>query len=263
MHGVVTPCHLCDAARVAGPSRHVQDDDARMIDPMTSTLLGVGIYSVPEASRLTRISTYRLRRWLRGYIYTTSSGRHAMPHVIHGELPAFDGALALSFLDLQEARCLDEFRKRGVGWRTLRDVHERACERLNIHHPFSTGQFKTVGRDVVHEYAEQAGDRRLLDMSLNQEMFHSVLEPYLRGLEFSGDSEFPNRWFPFEETPRVMLDPEHGFGRPVVTRFGVATDVLARAYRAEGTYDKVARWYDVDVASVEQAVAYEQYLAAA
>src|SRR6266404_3828839 len=43
--------------------------------------IGVGLYTVPEASRLSRVSTGRIRRWLRGYSFTTPSGRHLSPPV--------------------------------------------------------------------------------------------------------------------------------------------------------------------------------------
>ena len=33
------------------------------------TRLGIGIYSVPEASRLSGVASQRIRRWLRGYHY--------------------------------------------------------------------------------------------------------------------------------------------------------------------------------------------------
>jgi hypothetical protein len=33
--------------------------------------LNNGIYTVPEAARLTGVSTGRIRRWLRGYRYTS------------------------------------------------------------------------------------------------------------------------------------------------------------------------------------------------
>jgi len=55
-----------------------------------------------------------------------------------------------------------------------------------------------------------------------------------------------------------VVDPARRFGQPVLTRQGVPTRTLARAYKAEGLYATVARWYAVDVRAVKAAVAFER-----
>jgi uncharacterized protein (DUF433 family) len=223
-------------------------------------LLGRGIYSLPEASRLTRISAARLRRWLCGYDFIHAGKRHHSDRVIEGELPLMDETLALSFLDLQEARCLNEFRRRRVGWVTLREAHEKAKYELGTRHPFATGKFKTVGRRIMLDSANEEGDKILMDLVKDQLTFREVLRPYLRGLEFL--ENVPVLWFPLEGSRRVVIDPQRAFGHPIVSRRGVPTSTLARAYRAERSFDKVARWYEVDLRSVRDAVRFENDLAA-
>jgi uncharacterized protein (DUF433 family) len=59
-----------------------------------------------------------------------------------------------------------------------------------------------------------------------------------------------------------VLDPTRNFGRPIVFRQGVPTEVLARAANACGSVDEVSRWYEVPRAEIEDAVEFEQQLAA-
>lgn len=68
------------------------------------------------------------------------------------------------------------------------------------------------------------------------------------------------RWFPVASR-RVVIDPARSFGQPIVQE-GVPTLVLAKTFAAEGSYSRVARWYDVDVRSVRAAVDFEHRLAA-
>lgn len=226
-----------------------------------SDLLGLGIYSVPEASRLIRVSPARLRRWLRGYEFRHGGGRHSSPKLIRGQLPVLSGKLALSFLDLQEARCLDWFRERGVGWGELRELHEKARLKLRTDHPFSTKQFKAVGRDLVRDYATESNERLLVDFARDQLSFREFLQPYIRSIEFLDD--VPARWFPLDDSKRIVVDPKHGFGRPTIAKYGVSTAILSDAYRAERSFKRVADWYGVDVPSVKDAVRFERLLAAA
>jgi uncharacterized protein (DUF433 family) len=223
-------------------------------------LLGVGIYTLPEAAHLIRIRPARLQRWFQGYQFSLHGRVHWSPAVIDGELPIVDDVTALSFLDLQEARCVHEFRRRGVGWRALRDAHDRAKAHLGTDHPFCTGQFKTLGRRIMWDAATDEHDGALLDLAKSQTAFRSVLAPYLRGLEFVNNR--PEKWFPLEGSRRVVIDPQRRFGHPIVAKRGVPTAILRRAYRAEGSIEAVARWYEVDVRSVRDAVRYEDALAA-
>jgi len=41
------------------------------------SLLGLGVYSVPEAARLTGVSSRRIRRWLQGYSYSSGGAARA------------------------------------------------------------------------------------------------------------------------------------------------------------------------------------------
>jgi len=223
-------------------------------------LLGAGVYSIPEASRLTGISPSRLQRWLLGYEFTLRGEKRPSPSVFRGDLPVIADTPAMSFLDLQEARCIAEFRRRHVGWGALREGHAQGRKDFGTAHPFATGQFKTLGRRLMLDAASKRQDGALLDVARSQHSFRIVLAPYLRGLEFLNDR--PILWFPLPGSKRVVLNPEREFGRPIVQKRGVPTSILTRAYRAEGSYERVARWYEVDLRSVRDAVRFEHALAA-
>ena len=84
------------------------------------TFFGLGIYSVPEAARLTGIESRTIRRWVRGYDYRVGEKLLHSPEVINADLPQFEGVFALSFRDLIEVRFVNAFRQYDVSWKTLR-----------------------------------------------------------------------------------------------------------------------------------------------
>ena len=228
-----------------------------MSGPGIGRFVGVGIYSVPEASRLTGIPPRSIRRWILGYDYTSRGARNRMPPVVKGQLPSIGGVPALSFLDLQEARCLHAFRSHGVRWHTLRLASERAREIVGRDHPFSTGRFRDEGRRILTAVAKDSGDVALEDIVTNQLGFEKVLRDFLNGLEFVEDQAA--RWFPTKDR-RVVIDPARSFGQPVVIKEGVPTLVLSKAFKAERSLARVAEWYRVEVESVKAAVAFENAL---
>ena len=225
-------------------------------------LIGRGLYSVPEAERLTAVSTGRIRRWMRGYSWGHGGVRHSSPPIIATQIERINGSYALDFGDLIEIRFLDAFRKHGVGWRAIRIASERASQLIGHRHPFSTRKFKTDGRTILAELVKPTGEASLLDLVRNQYAFEQVISPFLYlGLEFGSHDE-PMLWRPLGIDREVVIDPTRAFGAPIVRREGVPTRVLYYCYMAEGSIEAAASWYDVDQKSARDAIEYEQSLAA-
>jgi len=225
------------------------------------SLLQSGIYTVPEASRLSRVSGGRIRRWLRGYEFPTKHGRHRSPVVWNGQLDPIDHNLALSFLDLIEVQCIDALRRTGVSWKTLRKAHSRAQKLFRHDHPFCTNRFATDGKSIFMEFRDTEDRTSLWDIAELQRVFDRIIKPFLKNLEFGRD-QIPVRWWPMGQDRGVALDPKRNFGHPIIFEAGVPTLVLARSAAANGSIEVVARWFEINPKAVGEAVEFEQQLAA-
>ena len=225
-----------------------------------TTYLNVGIYTIPEASRLTGVSRERIRRWLKGY-RSNLRGKSYAP-LWQPQLPQIEGKLALSFLDLIEVKFVGAFLDQGVSWPMIHKVREKAGELYpEVSHPFCTRQFVTDGRQVFRTVHNETGDASLLEIASDQQVFFDITEPFLKQLDFRGDAML-ERWWPLGQDHRVVLDPRKNFGQPTLSEEGVATQVLAESFRANGSIEEVARWYEIQPQFVQEAVDYEQSLAA-
>jgi len=233
-----------------------------MPNTRTFRLIGQGVYSFSEASRLSRVPAPRIRRWTRGYTYVyRGEQRFSPPPIgIHDEGQADEPLV--SFADLLEVRFLNAFREYGVSWRTIRIASEAAKELLGRHHPFSSRIFKTDGRTILAEILRETGDSFLLDLVRSQYEFEKIVSPFLfAGIEYNDLSE-PHRWWPLGDSRSVVVDPERAFGAPIVNAEGVPTQVLYNAYNAEQAFEFVAGWFEVSLESVKDAVAFEHSLSA-
>ena len=226
-----------------------------------TTLLQTGIYTIAEASRLTRVSPGRIRRWLKGYEFKSKTGRHRSPAVWRGQLDPIDHRMALGFHDLLEIHCVDAFLNAGVGWKTLRQAHSQGRGILKHSHPFCSNRFATDGRDIFMELREQDGQTTVWDAANLQRVFDRVIEPFLKNLDF-GQGEVPTRWWPRGKDRYVALDPRRNFGQPSIFERGVPTRVLANSVGANGSLELVALWFETSVREVQAAVEFEQQLAA-
>ncbi len=116
--------------------------------------LSTGIYSVPEAARLSGVPAARIRRWLRGYAHGPRKSRRRSAPVWTGQIEPRDGALALGFRDLLEVRFVDAFLRAGVSWQTMRLAHTEATRELSTDHPFCSNRFVTDGRRILLRQAQ-------------------------------------------------------------------------------------------------------------
>lgn len=233
-----------------------------MIDSNNS-LIGVGLYSVPEAAALTGISTTNIRRWLFGY-----SSKHDGKTIEHPPLWQTqiheDDHQGLGFHDLLELRFVDAFKKYGVSLQAIRAAAKYAKSAFESDHPFTCKQFRTDGRSIFAEVLDQAHDGdtpRLLDLVRRQYVFRRVISPSLyKGIDYDNLGE-ATRWRP-NGSKYIALDPDRSFGKPIDIDSGVPTSVLYQAYLAEEDKRFVSKIYEVSLKSVEAAVEFEQRIAA-
>jgi uncharacterized protein (DUF433 family) len=231
-----------------------------VVPPPESNLLNTGLYTVPEASRLTRISTGKIRRWIKGYDFRTSGSIRHSDAVWQGEIKPLDNKLALSFRDLLELRFVDAFIRAGVSWRTMRRAHTNAQSELRTTHPFCSNRIFTDGRSILLRQAEEDSDEALVNLATDQKEFSRIVETFRKELEFSGTDIV---WWPLGKWRQIVLDPRRNFGQPTVTKSGVPAATLARSVKANSSQEIVARWYEVHPDEVRDAVEFEESLAKA
>jgi uncharacterized protein (DUF433 family) len=88
-----------------------------------------------------------------------------------------------------------------------------------------------------------------------------VVRPFFKELEFSADDRLL-RWWPLGMKRGVVLDPDRQFGQPIVTQYGVATEVLYLAVKSGDSEEAVAAWFEVDREAIRDAIEFAERLAA-
>lgn len=223
--------------------------------------IGIGFYTVSEASRLIKTPARNIHRWLGGYSHKNNGRVTAIPPLWTPQLPRFDDQMEIGFRDLIELRFVQAFLDAGLGLKTIRNCLECARECVNDERPFSTRRFKTDGRTIFLESLKHSGESELLDLKRRQYAFKQVVERTFRDLDFSEDSV--TRWRPFNGKESIVIDPSRAFGQPIAAEFGVPTVVLAEAVEAEGSIERVAMMFDATVGAVRDATKFEESLRSA
>lgn len=218
-----------------------------------NTVLGHGAYSFPEAARLTRLRTSRVREWFLG-----RNGQRAA--VFTADYQPVEGDCAISFLDLVDVFVAGQLRDHGLPLQTLRRAYRKMQEDLDTPHPFSRNELLTDGKAVFERGLDAEGRQAIRDIFTRQRVFPQILLPFLKKIDYGSVSRLAERWHISEG---VVVDPALCLGQPVVANTGKPTGVLAAAYEAnQRDADLVADWYNLHPDQVLAAVRFERGLAA-
>jgi hypothetical protein len=218
-------------------------------------LVGLGLYTPAEASRLLRVPTAKIVRWLRGH---TISG-HSYAPLWQPQVKLEDDRVYLGFRDLMEVRVADKFIAEGVSPQRVRAAIDLAQQLIGDDRPLSTDRFRTDGRDIflkVIEKDDHGHEReRLLNLFRRQYEFKQIIEPLLKTIDFDPHG-LPNKWWPMGRRENIVVDPTRSFGQPIDALSSVPTRVLAQAGQTNGIV-AAARAFDVPESAVRRAINFE------
>lgn len=215
--------------------------------------LGVGVYSATQAARLIHAAPLSIRRWLGGY--------ENYPPLWTTQLPATDGQLRLGFLDLMELRFVREFRGYGVSLQHIRKVIRKARDLIRPNHPLSTRTFRTDGRDILADVANETGDHRLLNLRNEQWGFEEAIGPSIVADVVFSDNDWAEQWWPVGRDRGIVIDPKRAFGQPILARFGIPTRMVAITAKTEGDFKKAADILGISREAARDALDFEHAFA--
>lgn len=222
---------------------------------MKTPQLGLGLYDLKEAARLTGLSPRRVRRW-----FVPPPSEVDRRPVLKADYPPVGGETAISFLDLIDVFVFGQLRTHGVPLPTLRRVYQRLQRDLKQKHPFAHTRLATDGYEVFLRGENADGQAELTEVLTRQRVFPEIIAPFLKRLDYDPVTHLAKLW---RIADGVLVNPGIALGKPVVDGVFVKTELLAAAYRANNKdADAVARWYNVSPDDVMTAVRFEAGLAA-
>ena len=214
-------------------------------------------YPLTEAARYLKLAPATLRSWIAGRSYPAGGGVRRFSPLIRS---AGGPPPALSFWNLIEAHVLRALRtEHGVSVRDVRKALQYAERELRIQRLLLRRELCShAGQLFVERYGE------LISLSTSGQIaMKRLLEEHLKRVDWD-EWKFPVRLYPFlvsevmtADRP-IAIDPKIAFGRPVVLKRGITTEVIAGRIDVGESVEDLAADYDLEPAEIEQAVVYER-----
>ncbi len=214
-------------------------------------MIGQGVYTVAEVSRLTEMNPSRVRSWFK---HRSDSAGHVP--IFESDYQPVDGDYAVSFYDLIDVLVAGQFRdKHNVPMRIVRRAHSLLQKELKTEHPFCHIDLYTDGKHIFQYAATNLGEVRLSDVISHQQFFLHIKEK-LSHIEYSKETMLAFRW---RIANGIVINPAISMGKPTIEKTGITTYVIANQYYANMEKSAlVADLYEISEDDVINAVKFEE-----
>jgi uncharacterized protein (DUF433 family) len=213
-------------------------------------LLGIGVYTLQEAALYTQIASQKLSRW----VFGSSKGEAAFDSQLRDER-------LISFYDMVQAMAVDRARAKRVSLHKVRQAVERAQAEYDLSMPLAYRHVMYFDGELIIDLP----DKRIVGLTGDthrQNMMRPIVEPFMEHLSF-GKGGLVETYTPYQAYGRkIVLNPKRQFGQPIVDGTDYRADVLANAFRIEGSLEAVMDQFNVEADDVNTAVDYMKSIAA-
>lgn len=213
-------------------------------------LLTHRLYSFAEADYIANVRRGTSQRWLTGYVYQRGAERITRPPVTDRPKVS-DGA---SFIDLVEIVAIGRLRAIGFSLPAIRRVVQHCRDLFKAERPLVTLQFKTDGREIfVREGSQLVEVLRRKGM----QAWSEVLSPFLEQLDYAESVQMACRWWPLGKDHPVVVEPDYGFGRPVIAGKGVRVEIIVERFAAGDSTAQICEDFNLAPEQVEAALRFD------
>lgn len=223
------------------------------LDVREVKMMGQGVYTIAEVSRLTDLHASRVRSW-----FKQRSDRSGYGPVFESDYPSINGDYAVSFYDLIDVLVAGAFRDQfNVPMQVVRRAHRVLQRQLHTEHPFCHSELHTDGKRIFLCAANQVHEEILSEVISRQQFFLYIKEK-LQHIDYNEVTRLAQRW---RVADGIVIDPLVSMGKPTIENSGVTSYVIANQYAANANNaGLVADLYGISQKDVANAVNFEKWL---
>jgi uncharacterized protein (DUF433 family) len=160
------------------------------------------------------------------------------------------------FVGFAEAFVLSAFRKAGVPLQRIRPAVSILQDEIGLDHALASQRLYTDGAEVLYDHATPE-DHGLLEFEVvrtGQRQFSELVKAYLKRITYGDDGWAARLTLPAYERAGVVVDPDVGFGQPLVQHGGARVEDLVDRFQAGDSIAELARDFGVPSEEVEDVI---------
>lgn len=213
--------------------------------------IGHGIYTVSEISKLLRISSQKVRSWLKKYW----DGKFNQDND-HTYSWSIDKSKAVDFYTLIEIYSFMLLGEAGVRTTKIVTAHEELSRIFKTPYPLAKQDIlESIRTDGQKVYFEQEDNIVALDGT--RQLNLTFIQEFINCLEF--DKELmASRFWPLGKSNSVVVDPHRQMGHPVVGNTNIYPEVIHGMFKSGDSIEFLAFNFQLSQKQIRDAISYCQ-----
>jgi uncharacterized protein (DUF433 family) len=209
--------------------------------------LGNGIYTVPDLALILQLPQHRVRRWLRDF-YDERLGKSNNKKYSWGE----GREKATNFLTLIEFYVFYILREQKMSADKILKAHQHMSRELKTAYPFASYRLLVNQKEILYGIDDETWVHA--DES-NQLVFQKMIEDFFKKIDFSSN-ELAERFWPLGREKKIVVDPHHQFGQPVINGTNINATTIYSMYESGEQISTIGILYDLTEQEICDAVAF-------
>lgn len=224
-----------------------------MSEKISKAVIGAGIYTVADISSLLNIPKHKVRRYLAQW-----DERMGQPYFSDTfTWSAGSSSKAVSFLTLIELQTVFRLQDLGMKPREILKARENIARDFHIAHPFASKNLLSDGQKLwiyIKDNLVSTDGRKQINIIEFVELFAK------EKLVF-GNNGLAERFYPAGKQSKIVVDPHHQFGQPVIEGTNVTAAVLFSMYQSGENVEQIGKLYDLKTDVVNEAIQFLKHAA--
>jgi len=138
----------------------------------------------------------------------------------------------------------------------IRPAIERLADEIGLEHVLASRRLYTDGVEVLYDYAvgDEDPEPDLVVVRTQQKQFSKLVKAYLQRITYAKDGWASSITLPVYQRTEVFVDPDIGFGQPLVRHGGARVEDLIDRFQAGDTVLELAEDFGVPPEEVEDVI---------
>jgi uncharacterized protein (DUF433 family) len=197
-----------------------------------------GVFLTKDIALILDLSPSKVRRWRSGFWGGNTFGDKQ--------------STAINFYTLIEFYTFYKLREKKLSAISIKKAHKIISKELATKYPFA---FTTISTDGKQLWYEQLG--RLIDADGTRQInLKEILEPFLEKIEFDKSSGIAKRFFPNGKSSKIVIDPNHQFGQPIIKDTNIKAGVIYSLHLGGETESTISYLYDINKKDIDDIVSF-------
>ena len=208
---------------------------------------GIGVYSVQDIAAILRLPVRKVRRWLKDY------WEGMLKDVYKATFTWGDGKnTSINFYGLIEFYTFYLLRQEGLSVTKIIEAYKAISIFKQTSYPFASSKILTDSGSILFEFDEITA----IDADAGYKTrITSLLKDYCHKIDFDNNS-IAERFYPLGRMNKVVIDPQHQFGQPVIEGTNIYPDTIFHLYKAGEKISRIISLYDLNEQQVKDAIYY-------